>query len=199
MKLAWGNKVDSDFRNKVADLCKNLGWSEPHASWLMACIAFESAETFDPSIRNAAGSGATGLIQFMPRTADGLGTTTQDLAAMTAVEQLSYVKDYMKPYAAKIRSLSDMYMAILSPKNVGKDINSVLYSEGAAYRMNAPLDTNSDGKITKGEATQFVRAKLEKGLSYGNWFNIAWEDDSIMTVITRMQEDLLKLKTIIAG
>ena len=32
------------------------------------------------AVKNAAGSGATGLIQFMPRTAQGLGTTTAKLA-----------------------------------------------------------------------------------------------------------------------
>ena len=38
----------------------------------MAVMSFETGGTFDPGIRNAAGSGATGLIQFMPSTAAGL-------------------------------------------------------------------------------------------------------------------------------
>lgn len=41
----------------------------------MAAMAFESGETFSPSIKNAAGSGAVGLIQFMPSTAKALGTS----------------------------------------------------------------------------------------------------------------------------
>ena len=48
-----------------------LGISEAD---LMAVMSFETGGTFNPGIRNAAGSGATGLIQFMPSTAAGLGT-----------------------------------------------------------------------------------------------------------------------------
>ena len=66
MKLAWGKKVDSTFRDKVFAICDGFKWNRAtHASWLMSCMAFESGETFSPSVRNAAGSGATGLIQFM--------------------------------------------------------------------------------------------------------------------------------------
>lgn len=164
MKLAWGAKVSADFRVKVLAVCASLGWDAHYASWLMACMHFESGGTFSPSIRNAAGSGATGLIQFMPRTAEGLGTTTDKLAAMTAVEQLDVVAAYFKPYARRIASLSDMYMAILLPSAIGKPDDAVLFSSGAAYRQNAALDADSDGKITKAEAAQRVQARLETGL-----------------------------------
>jgi len=200
MKLSWGNKVDHRFRDAVIKMCKELGWGEPHASWMMACIAFETADTFDPAIRNAAGSGATGLIQFMPRTALGLGTDTDKLAAMDAPEQMVYVQKYMKPYANSIHSLSDMYMAILAPKAVGKADTFVLYSDGAAYRMNSPLDTDSDGTITKAEASQFVRSKLVKGYGFGKWINIAWNDnDSVLAMISEIKTRLVELETMIGG
>ena len=81
MKLAWGKKVDQAFHDKVFAICDSFKWNrETHASWLMSCMAFESGETFSPSVRNAAGSGATGLIQFMPSTAKDLGTSTTELA-----------------------------------------------------------------------------------------------------------------------
>jgi hypothetical protein len=57
----------------------------------MAAMAFETGETFSPSIKNKA-SGATGLIQFMRSTAKGSGTTTAALAEMTAVDQLDFVE-----------------------------------------------------------------------------------------------------------
>ena len=41
--------------------------------------------------------GATGLIQFLPSTARGLGTTTDALAGMSSVEQLNYVEKYFDP------------------------------------------------------------------------------------------------------
>lgn len=165
MELAWGLKVSPAFRTRVFQICDDFGWDRrTHASWLMACMAFESAETFSPKILNAAGSGAVGLIQFMPSTARGLGTTTGALATLTAEEQLAYVKKYFLPYYERIASLSDMYMAILMPKHIGKAEDSVLFfNPNIAYRQNAGLDLDKDGKITKAECSSKVRLKLEKG------------------------------------
>lgn len=163
--IAWGKKVERTFVNKILDICKDFEWDDDHASYLMSCIAFESAETFSPTIRNAAGSGAIGLIQFMPATALILGTTTTDLAKMTAVEQLDFVKAYFRPYYRRIDTLSDMYMAILLPKYIGKPEDSALFLDGTvAYRQNSGLDANKDGRITKKEAASKVQKKLERGL-----------------------------------
>lgn len=166
MRLAWGKKVDQVFRDKVFAICGGFKWNrETHASWLMSCMAFESGETFSPSVRNAAGSGATGLIQFMPSTAQGFGISIAELAAMSAVDQLDYVQKYFRPYASRIDTLSDMYMAILMPKFVGQPEDSVLFLDPKiSYRQNAGLDANRDGKITKAEATNKVRAKFDKGM-----------------------------------
>lgn len=161
--LAWGKKVSPTFCAKVLEICRTFGWTDDHASWLMSCMAFESGETFSPSVKNAAGSGATGLIQFMPATAKGLGTTTTELAAMSAVQQLDYVYKYFKPYAGRIKTLPDMYMAILMPKFVGQPDSAVLFSGGVAYRQNSGLDANRDGKVTKAEAASKVQARLAKG------------------------------------
>ncbi len=167
--IAWGAKVSPEFIKEVKAICKRFNWESPRlASYLMACMAFESGHTFDPAVRNMAGSGATGLIQFMPSTAKGLGTTTDKLAAMTAVGQLAYVEKYFKPYAHRIKTLSDMYMAILLPKYIGADERVHLFTEGTvAYRQNSGLDANKDGYITKGEATQKVTATLLLGYEKG--------------------------------
>lgn len=164
MQLAWGRKVVPEFRAKVLAICKGFGWTDEHASWLMACMAFESGETFSPSIKNAAGSGATGLIQFMPDTAHGLGTTVDELARMTAVQQLDYVQKYFRPWAPRVHTLADMYMSILMPKYVGKPDNITIFSSGEQYRQNSGLDSNHDGVVTKSEAAGKVTAKLTKGL-----------------------------------
>jgi hypothetical protein len=164
--LAWGQKVSSEFAQKLMRICNEFAWSVEHADWLMACIAFETAETFRADIRNAAGSGAIGLIQFMPATIDALGYDYSEIALMTPEQQLDVVGEYFRPYRARIKSLSDMYMAILLPKYIGKADSSVLFARGAAYRQNAGLDANKDGKITKGEACAKVRAKLDKGRLY---------------------------------
>lgn len=162
-RLAWGRKVSQAFRDRLFEICQILG-VEP--DYLMACMAFESAETFSPSIKNAAGSGAIGLIQFMPNTAKGLGTTTAALAMLTAEQQLEWVLAYFMPYKGRLKTLADVYMAILWPAAIGKVDGWTLWDKASrptTYRQNAGLDLNKDGKITKAEAAAKVLAKLERG------------------------------------
>lgn len=201
MKLAWGNAVSPEFRSSVLNICHKFDWTADHASWLMACIAFETGGTFDPAQKNLAGSSGTGLIQFMRSTAIGLGTTVEELAEMAAVQQLEYVRLYFMPYAARIKTLSDMYMAILAPSAVGKPEGTTLYSgsDGGSYRMNAPLDINNDGKITKQEATRFVASQLQKGLAYGNWREVDWGTTKAdaKLLIAKIRSDLNELEKVI--
>lgn len=169
MKLAWGNKVSVLFCTQIIAIAKRFGWTAELASYLMACIAFESARTFSPDIRNAAGSGAVGLIQFMPNTAIGLGTTVENLELLSAESQLDYVEMYFLPYARRIKTLSDMYMAILLPKYIGALESTVLFSGGVSYRQNSGLDSDKDGKVTKREAASRIAAMLEEGMQPGNY------------------------------
>lgn len=175
-RIAWGNKVSAEFlaRTKwiVDDLDIGFGTYDG-TSKLMGIMAFESAETFKASTRNMAGSGATGLIQFMPNTARLLGTTTTKLAAMTPEDQLNYVWKYFAPYKGRLKTLGDLYMAVLWPKGVGQPETFVLWDEASkpiTFRQNAGLDLNKDGIITKAEATAKVAAKLNKG--YGDKYVI---------------------------
>jgi soluble lytic murein transglycosylase-like protein len=108
-QIAWGKKVSSTFRERVLWIADDLGCNP---DYLMACMAWESAETFRPDIKNAAGSGATGLIQFMPSTAKGLGTTTAELAEMTSEDQLRFVYKYFEPYRGRLNNLGDVYMGV---------------------------------------------------------------------------------------
>jgi hypothetical protein len=163
-KLAWGARVSPEFRRRVKEICAGLECDPNH---LMAAMAFESAETFSPSVRNRL-SGATGLIQFMPSTAQRLGTTTDALAAMTAEQQLDYVSRYFSPYRGRLGTLEDVYMVILWPKAVGAPNDAALFAKpSTAYEQNKALDVNGDGVVSKFEAAQFVRAKLTKGLGAG--------------------------------
>jgi hypothetical protein len=151
-------RTDRPFRVKVIEICKRL---QIDPNWLMACMSFETGGRFSSDIRNAAGSGATGLIQFMPATARGLGTTTQALAQMSEIEQLDWVEKYFQPYKGRIRSLEDCYMAILFPVAIGNGANFVLFRRGTiAYTQNRGLDSNGDGTITAAEATAKVRARF---------------------------------------
>ncbi|MCX2783514.1 hypothetical protein OQJ46_11015 [Microbulbifer thermotolerans] len=163
--IAWGAKVSPAFKRRVREVAANLGISP---DFLMSCMAFETGETFSPSIKNAAGSGATGLIQFMPRTAKGLGTTTEALAKMTAEKQLDYVEKYFLPYKGKLKTLEDIYMAILYPAAIGMDPAAALFRQGSkTYEQNSGFDKNKDGVITPAEISVKVRQKYEKGLQKG--------------------------------
>lgn len=164
--LAFGTQVSATFRDRIRKIAADLLLPTP--DWLMACMAFETGETFSASIRNAAGSGAVGLIQFMPSTAQVLGTSTDQLALMSPEDQLFMVHKYFMPYKGKLSLLSDVYMAILWPAAIGKPDDSPLWTaetRPTTYRQNAGLDSNNDLTITKGEAASKVAAKLKKGLT----------------------------------
>lgn len=170
-RLAWGARVSATFRDRAFWLADDLGMP---ADDLMSCMAFETGRTFRADVRNMAGSGATGLIQFMPETARSLGTTTDKLAAMTAEDQLNFVWKYFAPYKGRLRNLGDVYMAILWPGAVGQPDSFVLFDQAkrpTAYRQNAGLDVNRDGKVTRGEALAKVAALKTEGLRPGN----VWE------------------------
>ena len=163
-KIAWGKKVSLEFKEKVIEICINL---KINPDFLMSCMAFETGETFSASIKNPVAS-AIGLIQFLETTAAGLGTTTSKLANMSEVEQLEYVEKYFMPYAGKIETIEDIYMAIIYPKAIGKSNDYVLFSSSSSsYIANKGLDKNMDGSITKEEAAAKVKEKLEKGLKKG--------------------------------
>src|SRR3546814_19970917 len=71
--------VTPEFINEVEAMAARLG-TKPE--YLMAVMSFETGGSFSPAQANNAGSGATGLIQFMPNTAAGLGTSNAALGAM---------------------------------------------------------------------------------------------------------------------
>ncbi|WP_206047517.1 hypothetical protein [Vreelandella venusta] len=169
--LPWGAKVDDAFIDKLFEICERMGWGPDLADELMGCMAFESARTFSPSIKNQAGSSGRGLIQFMEATARDLDTTTDALARMTAVEQLEYVYAYFTKYRwhERVRCLEDMYMAILMPKYISSPLGTVLFNDGTrAYTQNRGLDADQDGRITKAEAAAKVRAVYLEGYANGN-------------------------------
>jgi hypothetical protein len=166
MQLSWGAKVSPEFCHEVLEVSRRLG---VQPNYLMAVMAFETAETFRADIRNAAGSGAVGLIQFMPGTAKLLGTSVSALMEMTPVQQLKYVEAYFEPYRGRLRTLMDVYMAVLYPAAIGKGGAFVLFKAPyIAYRQNAGLDWDKDDHITVAEATEGPSRKLVKGLAPGN-------------------------------
>ncbi len=125
MNLLFIEKVKENreaFAAKVVAISARL---QINPNWLMALINSESAGSFSPSILNGAGSGAVGLIQFMPATARSLGTTTEALASMSNVEQLDWVEKYIRYTMGylgvkQLADYDDLYFLIFYPAAIGK-------------------------------------------------------------------------------
>ncbi|MNF58297.1 hypothetical protein D3C84_398490 [compost metagenome] len=168
-KLIWGAVVEQDFRDKVRQIAKNLSLDP---NWLMAVMAFETGpkERFKPNVTNPKSS-AIGLIQFIKSTARGLGTTTEHLGRMSAVQQLDYVEKYYKAYWRRIHNLGDAYLAVLWPGGMEKPDTYVMWEKDSGpyqreYAANKGLDKNKDGKITRGEAVAAVNSAYQDGLKH---------------------------------
>ena len=117
----------------------------------MAVMAFETGESFSPAQKSAAGSSATGLIQFMPGTAIGLGTTIEKLALMSGVTQLDFVEKHFESvvHSRAMPNLGDVYMAVLLPSALGQLDSHVLFQKPSrAYDQNEGLDVNRNGRVT---------------------------------------------------
>ena len=149
---------DPDFNKKLQKIADALGVK---AADLLAIMKFESG--VDPSKFNAAGSKAVGLIQFMPDTAAGLGTSTAELARMSAVEQLDYVYKYYKQYVRPGATRGDIYLATFFPAATQQHDDYVIGKKGAPglsgkrYSQNTGLDINRNGLITAGDVRNAIR------------------------------------------
>lgn len=146
-------KHGPQFVQQVKEMAGRLGVKP---EWILAVMKNESG--MSTTAKNPNG-GATGLIQFMPATARGLGTTTEALSKMSAVEQLKYVEKYYAPFAGKINSGTDLYMATFWPAGVGKGDD---YKIGGAEvaRVNKIFDLDKNGQITAGEFREYYRRRF---------------------------------------
>ena len=75
-------------------------------------IQFESG--WNPQAINKI-SGASGLIQFMPRTAARLGTTVEAIRRLDAAGQLPLVEKYLAPFEGRLGSQQAVAMAVFYP------------------------------------------------------------------------------------
>jgi len=148
------------FRWRLLELGKEL---RIDPDYLATVMSRESG--FNPAATNPHTS-ATGLIQFMPRTAERLGTSVGALRAMTAEQQLPFVQKYYAPFAGRVHNVGDAYMATFMPKYVGQPSETVLFSEGSTgYQQNAGLDLDKDGAIRIGDVTRAAEQTYAAGMN----------------------------------
>lgn len=147
--------VDS-FIADVEEISKKIGVPP---NYMMAVFKYETDNTFDPAIKNYAGSGGTGLIQCMARwCAKPLGLTMDEIANMTPNEQLEkVVYPYFAGSAGKLHTLEDTYQRVFYPDAIGKGPDYVIKLDRKGYQQNRGMDANKDGKITAYEVAAPVR------------------------------------------
>jgi len=143
--------------NSVAFCQKVIDYSHLlniNPDWLMQVMYKETGGTFNPAIKNKAGSGAVGLIQFMPDTAKMLDTTILQLSKMSNVQQLYFVYKYLYPFRNRMKTFGDTYLAVFYPAAIGKPDDFLL----PAYitRQNKGLDANKSGQISRGEIIKWA-------------------------------------------
>lgn len=153
------DKLGYGFSDKLSKICKKYGISEKDLVGLMF-----SESGLNPQSQNK-DSDATGLIQFMPETAEKqLHTTISALYNMSAVQQLDYVDKYFSSWLKEGGNYDagELYTAVYMPARVGREV--VAERGGSGYSGNSGLDLNSDGKTTKYELAQKVRNKYQDAL-----------------------------------
>lgn len=143
-------------------------------SWLNTVFDIESKN--NPQAINYS-TGAVGLIQFMPDTAQELGTTTNELLNMDYNTQLNYVYKYLCRYKHKIDTITDLYLAVFYPVAIGKPLNFILGSEISGARALTVRKYNpgftSHLVIKKKDIAKYVKNKYKK-LGYSD-FNYLFE------------------------
>ena len=168
------------FLQKLQEIAAKLGIP---AEWLM--IVFKIESTVDHRRVNPV-SGATGLIQFMPATAAGLGTSTAALRAMSNLQQLDYVLKYFSPFRGRLNSITDLYTVTFFPRALGKPDNYILQTDtikaGTIAAQNRPYDLNRDGQITHGELKAAILKKVPAEAMAALKKKIAWFSVAILAV-----------------
>jgi len=160
---------------------------------LAAIIGFETVYTFSPSIRNPLSS-ATGLIQFIEKTASGLGTTTEELAEMSFEEQMDYVVRYLedKGISPERSSLAELYLAVFAPSRV-TDGESVIYRDPGIVSANPSLNLNNDDEITRQEIYDIF------GEPKNNNYDIILEDEDDTSFFMENLKENLRQEYLRAG
>lgn len=163
------DKIDASIRSTFVSRVNyyaNLLQIDPN--WLMAIMYFESG--LKPTAVNQY-TNATGLIQFMPSTAQRLGTNVDALRNMSAVEQMDFVYQYFKPYTKKLTSLTDCYLAVFYPAAIGKPDSYVLGGAGSTSAktiasQNKIFDIDANNEITKGEIITYFTKWCKSRIGY---------------------------------
>lgn len=152
----------SAFLAKVREIAKELQFNP---DWLMYVMHHESG--LNQSITNSIG--CVGLIQFCPN--GGLSQsrlTASQMASLTNVQQLEYVKRFFEPIAGKAQNFADVHLYAFVPSSFSQKNNRahVIGSEVGNAQIyadtNKGFDFNRDGLITIGDFQDYTANRLKQ-------------------------------------
>jgi len=192
------------FEKKVRDISMYL-LTNPNN--LMLTMKSESG--INPRAYNPNG-GATGLIQFMPSTAKGLGTTTEALYNMTALQQLDYVLKYFAPFKGKLNSYFDVYAVTFFPLMLNMKDDDIVQSKNLSAEkisLSNPGIAKAAGKtpgtpLTKSDFRKYVYSTVPdaiKGYVFTAAESAAHEAEKVVTAVTDVVTSTVKPAIVIPG
>ena len=112
------------FTQKLQQVANALG---VETRVLLGIMKHETGNTLSPQAKAPGKHGAVGLIQFIPKTARELGTSTEALAKMSATQQLDYVYRFYKKVGVKPgMDIGDMYMLTFMPAYLHKPADTII-------------------------------------------------------------------------
>ncbi len=159
------NEYGPEFLAKVKEIAKKINCDYKD---LLGVMNSESGINAKAQNKNG---GASGLIQFMPKTAEALGTTTNALRDMSPIDQLDYVEKFMVKnkkmfgFGENERlSGGQLYALVFLPARAKREV--LTQSGENYYSANKGLDANHDGKITKTELDERVKSKYVSDKSF---------------------------------
>ncbi len=144
--------VDPDGVRAVLDVAPGLGISRRQLAWDVEIESKWNPEAQNPDPPK--GTGASGLIQWIPTTAHGLGTSVAALRTMSRAAQAPYIQRYLAPFVGHFAKPTDSYLAIASgntrflsrpDSDVVGAVDSVTWAQNPAWRgpHNGPVTIGS--------------------------------------------------------
>lgn len=179
--FAWSKheNVTQEGIKKIASWLDHHDKPITHTSYLLACIRFETADTFKTDIKNNV-SGALGLIQFMPAKLKEWGVNVDNFAQLSFENQLDYVFKFFEEYnyIKKCSFLEDYYLSIFYPSAVGKNPDNIIAKKGTElYSQNSSFDVHNRGYYTASDIAAPVIKSYWEGMSITNRLKITEVED----------------------
>lgn len=188
-------KAGAPLAREIVKVAARVG---AHPFDLANLINFETAGTFSPSVKNRI-SGATGLIQFMPKTARSLGTTTESLARMGQVEQMFWVEKYLKQFRKDKGTVQALFMSVFYPKAMSwpldKEFPSIVQKSNpgintvrdyvAVATRNAKLPSSGDVGAAPLKTLPFAIAQRASKVPIWVWVTTAMGIGTVIALLIR--------------